>query len=37
MTKILEVLRTILDGLVEGRARRAQANLDYRCRNRSWE
>ena len=37
MKKIIEIMCTVFQGIVEGRARRAQVNLDYRCRNRSWE
>jgi hypothetical protein len=35
MSKILEIIRTVFQGIVEGRARRAQLNLNYR--SRSWE
>jgi hypothetical protein len=35
MKKIIEIMCAIFEGIVEGRARRAQLNLNYRTR--SWE
>jgi hypothetical protein len=35
MKKIIEFMCVVFEGIVEGRARRAQLNLNYR--SRSWE